>query len=177
MAKSHEIDYRLIGDDMQAVIITLDPEEAVRAEAGAMMFMEDEIEMDTSTGGGVMKGLKRVLAGESFFITTFLNRSAKKRNLAFSSPFPGKAGIALPDAVAARPVGRTSSVGQAGEITFLKANQYEWRAIRILGERVMDALWGNKAAGESPLPCFPCYPFGSIPLQRARAFSGRTEVL
>ena len=90
MTDSHEIDYRLVGDDMQAVIITLDPEEAVRAEAGAMMFMEDEIEMNTGTGGGVMKGIKRALAGESFFITTFINRSEKKRNLAFSAPFPGK---------------------------------------------------------------------------------------
>jgi uncharacterized protein (TIGR00266 family) len=90
MAVSHEIDYRLVGDDMQAVIITLDPEEAVQAEAGAMMFMEEEIEMNTSTGGGVMKGIKRALAGESFFITTFINRSANKRNLAFSAPFPGK---------------------------------------------------------------------------------------
>ena len=90
MADSHEIDYRLVGDDMQAVIITLDPGEAVQAEAGAMMFMEDEIEMITGTGGGVMKGIKRALAGESFFITTFINRSANRRNLAFSAPFPGK---------------------------------------------------------------------------------------
>ena len=90
MSGAHDIDYKLIGDDMQAVIITLDPGEAVQAEAGAMMFMEDEIAMDTGTGGGVMKGIKRVLSGESFFITTFVNQSKKKKNLAFSSPFPGK---------------------------------------------------------------------------------------
>lgn len=90
MSGAHDIDYRLIGDDMQAVIIILDPGEAVQAEAGAMMFMEDKIVMDTGTGGGVMKGVKRVLSGESFFITTFVNQSSKKKNLAFSSPFPGK---------------------------------------------------------------------------------------
>lgn len=90
MSGAHDIDYKLIGDDMQAVIITLDPGEAVQAEAGAMMFMEDEITMDTGTGGGVMKGIKRVLSGESFFITTFVNQSKKKKNLAFSAPFPGK---------------------------------------------------------------------------------------
>lgn len=90
MSGAHDIDYKLIGDDMQAVIIILDPGEAVQAEAGAMMFMEDEIAMDTGTGGGVMKGIKRVLSGESFFITTFVNQSKKKKNLAFSSPFPGK---------------------------------------------------------------------------------------
>jgi uncharacterized protein (TIGR00266 family) len=90
MSGAHDIDYKLIGDDMQAVIITLDPGEAVQAEAGAMMFMEDEITMDTGTGGGVMKGIKRVLSGESFFITTFVNQSKKKKNVAFSAPFPGK---------------------------------------------------------------------------------------
>jgi uncharacterized protein (TIGR00266 family) len=46
--------------------------------------------MDTGTGGGVMKGIKRVLSGESFFITTFVNQSKKKKNVAFSAPFPGK---------------------------------------------------------------------------------------
>ncbi len=90
MAQAHEIDYRLIGDDMQAVIITLDPGEAVQAEAGAMMFMEDGIEMNAETGGGVMRGVKRILAGESFFITTFLNNSRERRKVSFSAPYPGK---------------------------------------------------------------------------------------
>ncbi len=90
MAAAHPIDYQLVGDDMQAVIVTLDPQEAVQAEAGAMMFMEDGIRLETGTGGGLMQGLKRALVGESFFITTFLNGAAEKRKLAFASPYPGK---------------------------------------------------------------------------------------
>jgi uncharacterized protein (TIGR00266 family) len=90
MAEAHEIDYSLVGDDMQAVIISLDPEEAVQAEAGAMMFMENGIEMNTETGGGIMKGVKRIIAGESFFITTFMNRSTEKKKVSFAAPYPGK---------------------------------------------------------------------------------------
>jgi uncharacterized protein (TIGR00266 family) len=90
MTEAHDIDYRLVGDDMQAVIITLDPGEAVQAEAGAMMFMEDEIVMNTGTGGGIMKGLKRAISGESFFITTFINQSKERKSVSFSAPFPGK---------------------------------------------------------------------------------------
>ena len=78
---AHDIDYRLVGDDMQAVIITLDPNEAVQAEAGALMFMESGVEMNTETGGGLMKGVKRILAGESFFITTFMNKSEDRRKV------------------------------------------------------------------------------------------------
>ena len=90
MAEAHQVDYQLVGDDMQAVIITLDPQEAVQAEAGAMMFLEEGIRVNTGTGGGFMKGLKRVLVGESFFITTFYNETKEKRKLAFSAPYPGK---------------------------------------------------------------------------------------
>jgi uncharacterized protein (TIGR00266 family) len=90
MANAHQIEYQIVGDDMQAVIVTLDPQEAVQAEAGAMMFLEDGIRVHSGTGGGFMKGLKRVLAGESFFITTFYNEAAEKRKLAFSAPYPGK---------------------------------------------------------------------------------------
>lgn len=94
-----EIDYRLIGDDLQAVIVTLDPGETVIAEAGSMMYMEDGIAMNTTLdpntqGGGllgkVFGGMKRVLAGESFFITTFTNSDRKRRDVAFASPYPGK---------------------------------------------------------------------------------------
>ena len=95
MAEAHQVDYQLIGDDMQAVIITLDPQEAVQAEDGAMMFLEDGIRVNTGTGGGFMKGLKRAISGESFFITTFYNESQDKRKLAFSAPYPGKI-LALP---------------------------------------------------------------------------------
>ena len=84
------IDYDLVGGDMQAVVITLDPGEAVRAEVGAMMFMDSSIQMQTSTGGGVMKGLKRIFSGENFFITSFTNEGAGQARVGFSSPYPGK---------------------------------------------------------------------------------------
>jgi uncharacterized protein (TIGR00266 family) len=96
---AHEIDYRLIGDDMQAVIVTLDPSETVVAEAGAMMYMQDDITMNTTldpTGksGGLMgrllTGAKRALAGDSFFVTTFTNDGRKRRDVAFAAPYPGK---------------------------------------------------------------------------------------
>ena len=85
-----EIDYKIYGDDMQLVAIELDRGEAVRAEAGAMMYMEDGIEMQTSTGGGIFRGLKRMITGESFFITSFLNTARDKRQVAFGAPYPGK---------------------------------------------------------------------------------------
>lgn len=85
-----EIDYKIYGDDMQLVEIELDQGEAVRAEAGAMMYMEDGIEMQTSTGGGMFRGLKRMITGESFFITSFLNTARGKQHVAFGAPYPGK---------------------------------------------------------------------------------------
>lgn len=84
------IDYRIHGDDMQIVEVELDPGEGVCAEAGAMLYMDDGIEMQTSTGGGLFKGFKRMLTGESFFITTFLNRGNDRRRVAFGAPYPGK---------------------------------------------------------------------------------------
>lgn len=84
------IDYKIYGDDMQIVEIELDPGEGVRAEAGAMMFMDEGIEMQTSTGGGLFKGFKRVITGESFFITTFLYNGKGKGHVAFGAPYPGK---------------------------------------------------------------------------------------
>jgi uncharacterized protein (TIGR00266 family) len=84
------IDYEIHGDDMQAVEIELDPGEGVRAEAGAMMFMEEGIEMQTSTEGGLFKGFKRMITGESFFITTFLNNASGKAHVTFGAPYPGK---------------------------------------------------------------------------------------
>lgn len=84
------IDYKIFGDDMQIVEIELDPGEGVRAEAGAMMYMEQGIEMQTSTGGGMFKGFKRMLTGESFFITTFLNSARAKKSVAFGAPYPGR---------------------------------------------------------------------------------------
>ena len=96
---SDVLDYELIGDDLQAVIVTLDPGETVLAEAGAMMFMEDEIVMNTTLdpnqqGGGMLgklfSGAKRVLSGDTFFVTTFANAGQRRRRVAFSSHFPGK---------------------------------------------------------------------------------------
>jgi uncharacterized protein (TIGR00266 family) len=96
---SDEIDYRLIGDDLQAVIVTLDPGETVFAEAGAMMYMQDGIVMNTtldpnaqSTGlmGKLFQGAKRALTGDSFFVTTFANGGNTRQDVAFSAPYPGK---------------------------------------------------------------------------------------
>jgi len=84
------IDYKLYGDDMQMVEIELDPGEGVRAEAGAMMYMEQGIEMQTSASGGLFGGLKRMVTGESFFITSFLNNGRTKSHVAFAAPYPGK---------------------------------------------------------------------------------------
>lgn len=84
------IDYKIYGDDMQIVEIEIDPGEGVRAEAGAMMYMEEGIEMQTSTGGGMFKGFKRIVTGESFFITTFLYNGRGKGHVAFGAPYPGK---------------------------------------------------------------------------------------
>ena len=84
------IDYKIFGDDMQLVEVELDPSEGVRAEVGAMMYMDDGIEMQTGTGGGLFKGFKRMLTGDGFFITTFLNTANNKRRVAFGAPYPGK---------------------------------------------------------------------------------------
>ena len=87
---AHKIDYKLVGDDMQAVIITLDPGETVQAESGSMMFMEDGIEMNAEMQGGLLGGIKRKLGGESLFITTFTNGAATRKNVSFAAPYPGK---------------------------------------------------------------------------------------
>ena len=84
------IDYTIHGDDMQLVEIELDPSEGVRAEVGAMMYMDSHIRMQTDTGGGIFKGFKRMLTGENFFITTFFNDGSRKEKVAFAAPYPGK---------------------------------------------------------------------------------------
>ncbi len=90
MNTADQLDYQIVGDDFQAVVITLDPGEAVRAEPGAFIWMEDGVEMSTTTGGGLMKGLKRKIAGESFFVTSFTNEAHDRRDLSFAGSFPGK---------------------------------------------------------------------------------------
>ena len=84
------VTHEIIGDDMQAVIITMAQGDQIRAEAGAMMYMTDSIEMDAKMEGGFLGGLKRkFLAGESFFITHFRATSGPGR-VAFAGPYPGK---------------------------------------------------------------------------------------
>jgi uncharacterized protein (TIGR00266 family) len=100
MAQMHEVEYKIFGDDMQYVEIELDPQEAVVAEAGGMMYMMDGIRMETIFGdgsqkqGGVWGALagagKRLLTGESLFMTVFQNVTAEKRSVAFGAPIPGK---------------------------------------------------------------------------------------
>ena len=85
-----EIDYKIIGDDMQIVEIELDKGESVRAEAGAMLYQEAGIEMETNTGGGFFKGLSRAFSGESFFVTNFMHTLDGKGHVAFGAPYPGK---------------------------------------------------------------------------------------
>ncbi len=84
------IDYKIYGDDMQLVEIELDPGEGVRAEAGAMMYMGDGVEMQTNAEGGLFSGFKRMVTGESFFITTFMHNGGGKAHVAFAAPYPGK---------------------------------------------------------------------------------------
>lgn len=98
--KCHEVDYEIFGDDMQVVEIELDPSETVIAEAGAMNYMEDGITFATKMGdgskptSGVMDALmnvgKRVLTGESIFMTHFSNTGSGKKRVAFAAPYPGK---------------------------------------------------------------------------------------
>ncbi|HPD41266.1 MAG TPA: TIGR00266 family protein [Anaerolineae bacterium] len=97
--QSHEIDYQVYGDDLQFVEVELDPRETVIAEAGAMMYMDDGIAFETRMGDGsrpqgmmdkVLSVGKRVLTGESLFMTHFTNVSEGKRRLAFAAPYPGK---------------------------------------------------------------------------------------
>ena len=100
MNAMHEIDYKIHGDDLQFVEVELDPQEAVVAEAGGMMFMDDGIAMETIFGdgssqntgfmGALLGAGKRLLTGESLFMTVFQNRDAGKRRLAFGAPYPGK---------------------------------------------------------------------------------------
>ncbi len=100
MSQMHEVDYQIYGDDMQFVEVELDPEEAAVAEAGGMMFMEDGIQMETIFGdgsqkqsgflGALMGAGKRLLTGESLFMTVFMNKGHGKRKVAFAAPYPGK---------------------------------------------------------------------------------------
>jgi uncharacterized protein (TIGR00266 family) len=96
---SHEIDYKIIGEDIQIVEVELDPNETVIAEAGAMLYMEDGIQFETKMGDGsqpdqgfmgkIFQAGSRLITGESLFMTHFTNRGYGKRKVAFSAPYPG----------------------------------------------------------------------------------------
>jgi Uncharacterized conserved protein len=98
--RSHEIDYQIYGEEMQYIEIELDPQEVVVAEAGSFMMMENGIRMETIFGDGsngnsgifgkLLSAGKRVLTGESLFMTAFENIGYGKSRVSFASPYPGK---------------------------------------------------------------------------------------
>jgi uncharacterized protein (TIGR00266 family) len=97
--RSHEVDYEIIGESMQMVEIELDPNETVIAEAGAMNYMDEGITFEAKMGDGsnpdqgVMSKLfsagKRIITGESLFMTHFTNRGSGKKRVTFAAPYPG----------------------------------------------------------------------------------------
>ncbi len=96
----HEVDYEIVGDDMQMVIVELDPGETVVAEAGAMTYMEEGIQFETKMGDGsepeqgffgkLLSAGKRAITGESIFMTHFTHTGINKSHVAFAAPYPGK---------------------------------------------------------------------------------------
>ena len=98
--RCHEVDYEILGDDMQMVEVELDPGETVIAEAGAMNYMEEDIDFETKMGDGsepdksffgkLLDAGTRKLTGESIFLTHFSNRGTSKRKVAFAAPYPGR---------------------------------------------------------------------------------------
>lgn len=100
MKSAHEIEYRVIGEEMQCVEIELDPQESVIAEAGGLMYMEDNIKMETLFGDGsaqeqsfmnkLWSAGQRLLTGESLFMTAYTNVGTLARKATFASPYPGK---------------------------------------------------------------------------------------
>jgi len=101
MKTNHEIDYKLHGEEMQCVQIELDSQETVIAESGSFMFMDDDIRMETifgdgsvAGGGGFMGKIlsagKRLITGESLFMTAFTNHGVGKKRVHFAAPYPGR---------------------------------------------------------------------------------------
>ena len=99
--QAHEIDYQIFGEEMQYVEIELDPQEVVVAEAGSFMMMDNGIKMETIFGDGsvqqqsgifgkLLSAGKRVLTGESLFMTAYTNQNNGKSKICFASPYPGK---------------------------------------------------------------------------------------
>jgi uncharacterized protein (TIGR00266 family) len=100
MIENHEIDFRILGEEMQCVEIELDPQETAIGESGSFMMMDREIQMETIFGDGtqqtggflgkLMSAGKRVLTGESLFMTAFTNAGNGKKKVTFAAPYPGK---------------------------------------------------------------------------------------
>lgn len=102
MKSNHEIDYEIFGEEMQYVAIELDPQETAIAEAGSFLMMDEGIEMSTLFGDGsekdAGKGIfgkllsagKRLVTGESLFVTAYTNHGQGKKRVSFASPYPGK---------------------------------------------------------------------------------------
>ncbi len=101
MRTNHEIDYFILGEEMQLVEIELDPQETAIAEAGAFMYMDEGIQMETIFGDGssqdktsffgkILGAGKRLLTGESLFMTAYTHTGTGKARVAFASPYPGK---------------------------------------------------------------------------------------
>ena len=101
MRTNHEIDYFILGEEMQLVEIELDPQETAIAEAGAFMYMDEGIQMETIFGDGssqdktsffgkILGAGKRLLTGESLFMTAYTHTGIGKARVAFASPYPGK---------------------------------------------------------------------------------------
>ena len=101
MRTNHEIDYRIVGEEMQYVEVELDPQETAIAESGSFMMMDDGIQMQTifgdgsqNQGSGLLGKLwgagKRLIVGESLFMTAFTNMAGGKKRVSFASPYPGK---------------------------------------------------------------------------------------
>lgn len=100
MRTNHEIDYKIYGEEMQYVEVELDPGETAIAESGAFMMMDDGVQMETIFGDGarantgffgkLMAAGKRVITGESLFMTAFSNVGQGKKKVSFASPYPGK---------------------------------------------------------------------------------------
>ncbi|WP_343693410.1 TIGR00266 family protein [Chitinophaga sp.] len=100
MRRNHEIDYSIYGEEIQIVEIELDPQETVVAESGSFMMMDQEIQMQTMFGDGsqsnqgifgkLVSAGKRMLTGESLFMTAFTNVGQGKKKVSFAAPYPGK---------------------------------------------------------------------------------------
>ncbi len=100
--QAHEIDYTIFGNEMQFIEIELDHQESVISEAGAMMYMHDQIVMETVFGDGsqssnagsffdkMLGAGKRLITGEGLFITMFTHTGSGKGKVAFAAPYPDK---------------------------------------------------------------------------------------